>query len=42
MTDDDGGAAGSSGERASISGLAFAVGDDGTFGEGVDGEDIAN
>lgn len=42
MTDDDGGAAGSSGEGASVSGLGLAVGDDGTFGEAVDGQDIAD
>lgn len=42
VTDDDGGAAGGSGEGASVSGLGLAVGDDGTFGEGVDGQDIAN
>ena len=42
MTDDDGRAAGSSGEGASISGLGFAVGNDGTFGEAVDGQDIAD
>ena len=42
MTNDDGGAAGGSGEGASVTGLGFAVGDDGTFGEAVDGQDIAD
>ena len=42
VTDDDGRAAGSSGEGASVSGLGFAVGNDSTFGETVDGQDIAD
>jgi len=42
VTDDDGGAAGSSGEGASVSGLGLAVRNDGTFGESVDGQDIAD
>jgi len=42
VTDDNGGAAGSSGEGASISGLGFAVGNDGTFGEAIDRQDIAD
>ena len=42
VTDDDGGAAGGSGEGASISGLGLAVGHDGSFGECVDGQDIAD
>ena len=42
MTDDDGGAAGGSGEGASVTSLGLAVGHDGTFGECVDGEDIAD
>lgn len=42
MTDDDSGAAGGSGEAASVTSLGLAVGDDGTFGEGVDGQDIAD
>ena len=42
VTDDDGRAAGSSGEGASVSGLGFAVGNDSSFGEAVDGQDIAD
>ena len=42
VTDDDGGAAGSSGEGASVTSLGLAVGDDGTFGETVHGQDIAD
>ncbi len=42
MTNDDGGAAGSSGEGASVTGLGLAVGNNGTFGESVDGQDIAD
>lgn len=42
VTDDDGRAAGGAGEGASVTGLGLAVGDDGTFGEGVDGQDIAD
>ena len=42
VTDDDGGSAGSSGEGASVSDLAFAVGDNGSLGHGVDGENISN
>jgi len=42
VTDDDGGAARSSGEGASVTSLGLAVGDDGTFGEAVDGQDIAD
>ena len=42
MTDDDGGAARGAGEGASVTSLGLAVGDDGTFGEGVDGQDIAD
>ena len=42
MTDDNGGAAGGSGERASVTSLGLAVGHDGSFGESVDGEDIAD
>lgn len=42
MADDDRGAAGGAGERASVTGLGLAVGDDGAFGQGVDGQDIAD
>ncbi len=42
VADDDGGAAGSSGEGASVTGLGLAVRDDGTFGEGVHRQDIAD
>ena len=42
MTDDDGGAAGGSGEAASVTSLGLAVGDNGSFGEAIDGQDIAD
>jgi hypothetical protein len=42
VTDDDGGAAGGSGEGASVTSLGLAVRDDGTFGEAIDGQDIAD
>ena len=42
MTNDDGGAAGCSGEAASVTGLGLAVGDDGSFGEAIHGQDIAD
>ena len=42
VTDDDGGAARGAGEGASVTSLGLAVGDDGTFGEAVDGQDIAD
>jgi hypothetical protein len=42
VTDDDGGAARGSGEGASVTSLGLAVGDNGTFGEAVDGQDIAD
>lgn len=42
MTNDDSRAAGGAGEAASVSSLGLAVGHDGTFGECVDGEDIAD
>ncbi len=42
MTDDDGGAAGGSGEGAAVTSLGLAVRNDGTFGEAVDGQDIAD
>lgn len=42
MTDDDGRGAGGSCEAASVTSLGLAVGDDGTFGEAVDGQDIAD
>ena len=42
VADDDGGAAGGAREGASVTGLGLAVRDDGTFGEGVHGQDIAD
>jgi len=42
VTDDDGRGAGGSCEAASVTSLGLAVGDDGTFGEAVDGQDIAD
>ena len=42
VTDDDGRGAGGSGEGAAVTSLRLAVGNDGTFGEGVDGQDIAD
>lgn len=42
VTDDDGGGAGGSCEGAAITSLGLAVGDDGTFGEAVHGQDIAD
>jgi len=42
VTDDDGGAAGGAGEGPSVTGLGLAVGDDGSFGEAIDGQDIAD
>jgi len=42
VTDDDSGGAGSAGEAASVSELGLDVGDDGTFGHGVYGQDVAD
>ena len=42
VADDDAGGAGSSGERAAVTDLALAVGDDGTFGHLVDGKDVSD
>ena len=42
VTDDDGGSTGGSGERSSITVLGLTVGNNGTFGKLVDGEDISN
>lgn len=42
VSDDDGGASRGSGEGSSISGLAFAVGDNGSFWESVDWENVSN
>ena len=42
VTDDDGGSTGGSGERSSITVLGLTVGNNGTFGKLVHGEDISN
>jgi len=42
VTDDDSRSAGSSGERASVSLLALDVGNDGSFGEAVDWENVSD
>jgi hypothetical protein len=42
VTDDDGGSTGGSGERSSITVLGLTVGNNGTFGKLVDGENISN
>ena len=42
MTDDDSGSAGSTGEDAAVSELSLNIGDNGTLGHSVDGEDVAN
>lgn len=42
VSDDDGGAAGSSGEATSVTNLTLAVGHDGTLRKGVDGENVSD
>jgi len=42
VTDDDARVAGGAGDAATVTKLGLDVGDDGTFGHGVDGEDIAD
>ena len=42
VTDDDGGGAGSTGKGAAISELGLTVGNDGTFGHHINGEDVTH
>jgi hypothetical protein len=42
VADDDGGAAGSAGEASTVTQFGLDVGDNGAFGHGVHGENIAN
>jgi len=42
VTDDDGGGAGGTGETATVTELGLNVGDNGTLGHHIDGEDVAD
>ena len=42
MGDDDGVGAGSSGEGSSVTHVLFDIADDGTFRDGLEGEDVAD
>jgi len=42
VTDDDGGGTGGAGEGSTVTELGLDVGDDGTLGHGVDGQDVAD